>query len=406
MWMLVICAILPAQASATPAGGTTDTLRISLITCEPGPDVYQVYGHTAIRVQNFGNEPFDEVFNYGTFYFDDGFMSRFIKGETDYMLGVSSYNYFMSDYIERRSSVIEQELNLTPYQKADLYHMLCENAKPENCEYRYNFLYDNCATRPRDMVVALLRAYGEEVTFKPAAQLPSVRDVIKQYSANYSWALLGMDLALGCEIDRKGDYNTLMFSPIILRDAFNKAVISNEDGTTRPLVVRENVLYNSGVIPVMPPTPWYKTPLFFATILLIITTFVTWCDKMRRQISRWFDTIFNLSFFAMSLIIYFLILFSAHPATTVNINALIFTPITIIPAILSYFDRTQTVVRWYHCINMLLILVAILLGVLGVQHLHIVVYLLAFMSLMRSYNYMSIITPRSHKRSYKRSRRR
>lgn len=388
--MLVICFILPAQAWATQARSATDSLRISLITCEPGPDIYQVYGHSAIRVQSFGNRPFDMVFNYGTFYFDEDFIGKFVKGETDYMLGVSHFDDFMYDYVERRSSVIEQELNLTPHQKADLCHMLIENAKPENCVYRYNFLYDNCATRPRDMVVALLRAYKEEVDFKPAAQLPTVRDVIRQYNANYSWTLLGMEIVLGCELDRKGDYGTLMFSPMILRDAFNKAVISSDDGSLRPLVSQETTLYNSGVIPVLPPTPWYMSPLLVGIIFLLIATFITWHDKKKERVSRWFDSLLNVIFFAMSLLIYFLILFSSHPATTVNINALIFTPIAIIPATFSYFGKGVTIVRWYHCINILLVLIAILLGGIGVQQLHMVVYILAFISLMRSYNYLTI----------------
>ncbi len=385
--------VLPLRLWATGANASQDTLRISLITCEPGPDIYQVYGHTAIRVQGFGEKPFDKVYNYGTFYFDDDFLAKFVKGETDYMLGVSHFDYFMYDYIERGSSVIEQELNLTPQQEADLYNLLCINALPENRVYRYNFLYDNCATRPRDMFVALLRTYGDQVQFKPQAHIPTFRDVIKQYNANYSWSLFGMSLLLGCEIDRDASYLDLMFSPIILRDACNEATIRSTDGATRALVVRETILYNSGIIPIKPPTPWYMSPTFVAVCFMLLALYVTWGDMKRERVSRWFDTLLNLLFFVVSLIIYYQIIFSQHPATTVNFNALLFTPLAVIPAILPYISKARRVVMSYHRINMWLLALFLLIGLIGIQRYHIATYILALISLMRSVSYIGVRIP-------------
>lgn len=65
-----------------------DNLRISLVTCYPGDKIYELFGHTAIRVQRSGSEAFDLAFNYGMFSFATGnFVYKFTAGQTDYMLG-------------------------------------------------------------------------------------------------------------------------------------------------------------------------------------------------------------------------------------------------------------------------------------------------------------------------------
>ena len=143
-----------------------DTLRISLITCDPGPDVYQIFGHAAVRVQRSGVDTVDLAFNYGMFSFGSGnFIYKFVKGETDYKLGVYDFVYFMPDYVYRGSTVVEQELNMSQQEKELLFERLLVNAEPQNRVYRYNFLFDNCATRPRDMSVSAMNACGEQVVF-------------------------------------------------------------------------------------------------------------------------------------------------------------------------------------------------------------------------------------------------
>ena len=44
-----------------------DSVSVSLITCYPGPEIYKLYGHTALRVR-YGE--WDVMFNYGVFDFD------------------------------------------------------------------------------------------------------------------------------------------------------------------------------------------------------------------------------------------------------------------------------------------------------------------------------------------------
>lgn len=130
-----------------------DNAKISLLTASPWHGaVYALFGHTAILVQD-DSTGVNAVFNYG--FFDSSqpnFIYHFVKGETDYILGVTSFEDFLSEYSSKGQEVTIQELNLSPVRKQKLYEALFINALPENREYRYNFFYDNCATRPRDMI--------------------------------------------------------------------------------------------------------------------------------------------------------------------------------------------------------------------------------------------------------------
>ncbi len=365
-----------------------DTLRISIITCDPGPDVYQIFGHSAIRVVNEGNQPFDVAFNYGIFSFTDDFVFKFVKGETDYMLGVYDFDDFMIDYVQRESSVYEQVLNLTPEEKDILLGSLIKNAQPQNREYRYNFLFDNCATRPRDFINRVTHHHGENVRWNSDGQHSSFREIIYRYGVNYSWLLFGIDLALGRELDREASWSEQMFIPLILQEACTRAVITASDGTTRPLVTQEQTVYNSGRIPLLPPTSWYLTPLFITSLLLLLTILITWHDIRHHRLSRWYDTIINLLFFVMSIIIYFLIICSEHPATSININALWITPLSILPPIMVWIRKAYNKLQWYYIGHLLLIIIFVVLALCNVQHINTAVYPLIALSAVRACNFI------------------
>ena len=129
-----------------------DSIRISLLTCASGEEIYSLFGHTAIRYENY-TRGIDAVFNYGIFNFNaPNFILRFALGETDYQLGVTDYERFAAEYYYLERDVWQQELNLTVQEKGKLVMLLEENYRPENRIYRYNFFYDNCATRPRDLI--------------------------------------------------------------------------------------------------------------------------------------------------------------------------------------------------------------------------------------------------------------
>lgn len=150
--LLIVFSIFPILTWGTESLSTADSIRISLLTCAPGEEIYSLFGHTAIRYE----EPargIDRVYNYGLFSFNTpNFILRFALGKTDYQLGVEDYRRFAAEYEYFGRSVWQQTLNLTVEEQQQLITLLEENYRPENRIYRYNFFYDNCATRPRDKV--------------------------------------------------------------------------------------------------------------------------------------------------------------------------------------------------------------------------------------------------------------
>ena len=171
-----------------------DSIRVSLVTCSPGTEVYAVYGHTALRVE-VPSEGIDVAVNYGLFSFEaPHFVWRFIKGETDYMVGAVGYPMFEREYTERGSSVTLQELNLSEPEKVALVRSLDENLRPENREYRYNFLYNNCSTKARDKVEEVLHGH---LAVGVADSVSTYRNILHQYTEGYPWLQFCIDYLLG-----------------------------------------------------------------------------------------------------------------------------------------------------------------------------------------------------------------
>ena len=154
-----------------------DSLQISLLTCEPGQQVYELFGHTAIRCRNF-TQGTDLVYNYGMFDFDTpNFVMRFVRGETDYELGVLPFRYFEREYALRGSGVKEQVLKLEIEEAARLDSLLRDNYLPENRVYRYNYFYDNCTSRARDRIEDALNG---RVIYPPGVKGATFRSWVHQ----------------------------------------------------------------------------------------------------------------------------------------------------------------------------------------------------------------------------------
>lgn len=192
----------------------TDSIQFSLLTCAPGSEIYALFGHTAIRYQNF-SKGVDLVFNYGMFSFDTPhFVYRFVKGETDYQLGITPYSYFESEYAFRGSSVYQQVLNLTYLEKISLLKLLQDNYLPENRVYRYNYFYDNCTTRARDQIE---RSIQGKVVYPSVDWHKTFRGIVHEFTKGSPWDELGIDLCLGAEADKPIDLRQQMFAPFYMR---------------------------------------------------------------------------------------------------------------------------------------------------------------------------------------------
>lgn len=189
----------------------SDQARFSLLTCSPGKELYSAFGHTAIRFSDSLNgEWVDVVFNYGTFEFSDDFYLKFAQGRLNYMLDIQEFSTFYRQYILSGRGILENELLLNKEEKQRLFDLLMENAKDENKYFRYDFFYDNCSTRIRDI---LLEAFPEIQLPNTQLNRTSFRNTIDVYLTKLGWADFGIDLVLGLPCDRIPSDRDIEFLP-------------------------------------------------------------------------------------------------------------------------------------------------------------------------------------------------
>lgn len=358
---------LVLSCTALAVMGHNDTVRVSMITCHAGSDIYELCGHSALRIQAGGD---DIAVNYGMFDFDaPNFVYRFVKGETDYMVGAYPFERFLRSYLRDGRRVVEQELNLTQQQSRRMLRLVEENLLPENRVYRYNYVKDNCATRP---VAIIERAIGDTITF-PVSEtggvgLSSFRDEMRRFHKNYPWYQFGIDLCLGNGIDYVITAREKGFAPETLEQLLCCATIPDSAGVAVPLVKRTSIINEGkpgGVVD--GPTPWYITPMAVAWLLLAVIVAVSVYDIRRRGIFRVADTLlFGIEGLAGCLLT-FLIFVSVHEATSPNWLYLWLNPLCFIPAVVVWTKKHVRLLMSCHFANFVaLFLLLILLGC-GVQ---------------------------------------
>lgn len=366
---------LRAQRHFLPTPVAADSaISISLLTCGPGAEVYELEGHSAIRLQyRYGNpaETLDITVNWGVFDFaSPGFVYRFVKGETDYSIGITSTPTFLNSYASAGRSVTEQILDLTPSQSIRLIGLIDENLLPENRIYRYNYVLDNCATRPLAMIEC---AIGEPLQFTSEytdlGQNPTFRNEMRHFHADYPWYQFGIDLCLGSGVDRTITQRETMFAPVVMQQLVADAVIPTSHGSlARPLVSSTHILVHGAPDGTLSqPTPWPLTPLTAMTVLLIVTCAITWFDITRQRRSRWFDSILFGTYGILGCIIAFLIFISVHEATSPNWLLLWLNPLCLLVPALIWRRSAQRFIVIYLLASSIATLSLGLLFLSGVQ---------------------------------------
>ena len=360
--VLIFCSVgLHAQIDTTK----TQAPRISLITCHAGSVMYELCGHAAFRVQHNG---LDMAVNYGLFEFQtENFALKFLKGETDYRVGAYPFDIFMRHYLAENRRVVEQELNLTSSQSWELLRLLDENLRPENCVYRYNYVKNNCATKPIDLIEKVVK---DSISFSEpsieGAKNWTFRDEMRHFHQNYPWYQLGIDLALGSGIDYTLPRREKMFAPIALESMMRGATITDSLGNKKAIVTKENVI-NEGVPAQLPPTPFILTPNFIFSIILLISIFISAKDIKNKKTSRWLDSIIFGIFGFASLLVTFLIFISVNEATSPNYLYLWLNPLCFIPAICIWIKKCSRIVFYYHITNIVALILLTIILTSGVQ---------------------------------------
>ncbi|MDE7147553.1 MAG: DUF4105 domain-containing protein [Duncaniella sp.] len=338
---------------------------VQLLTASPGRDIYELEGHTALRIIHpvWG----DFVVNWGVFDFDSpGFVYRFVKGETDYIAAAYPTDRFIASYARDGRTLRYQTLRLDSIQAERLTTMVMENLKPENRVYRYNYVLDNCATRP---LAVIEKAIGDSLRFGSDGlrREPSFREAMRSYHLDYPWYQFGIDLALGSGIDRPISLREEAFAPVKLELMLDQATRPDGRRIAAPAVclVREK----DGRV-LLPPTPWYLGPMFWSLVVLALALAVSagqLRSRRRTAASRIFDSIYFTLLGLTGCVIAFLIFVSVHEATSPNWLFLWINPLCLTAAVAVWSKRLEKLSVCYQFVNFALLMALAVILLCGVQ---------------------------------------
>ena len=325
--IITLLLFLSSYAGYSEAIQLSDSTKISLLTCAPGTELYSAFGHTGVRVIDY-KQHMDVVFNYGTF--DDqqpGFYVNFVKGRMIYSITYEGYTDFMSEYVEEKRGVVEQDLRLTNDDKQKVFQFLYNNARPENRNYPYDFFWDNCSTRPRDVFEKVL---GSRLEYKidstsGFAQHKTMHDMLRLYVHDRPWVDFGFDLILGLPCEVPATPRNQTFLPDYLEKLFACAVVDGQPFVTET----RNVLTYPLPIIIVPLLPVYVT-----MALMLIGFFVIFMERRRQTHYYKFDFFVFLTAGLFGLFFICLWAFTTHYSLPKNMNMLWLMPTHLVVAFL------------------------------------------------------------------------
>ena len=353
--LIALCVILFLTCTAKSADTTRPEVEsVALLTCHPGDEVYELEGHTALRF--IFSDGKDLTVNWGLFDFNSpNFLYRFVKGETDYRMGATPTVHFLNQYSSEGRRVDQTPLNLTPAEREKLVWLIDSTMRIGSPVYRYNYVLDNCATRPVDY---LEKAIGHPLQFADTTALgdkagTTFRGDMTAFHRNYPWYQFGIDLALGPYIDNTLTSREHLFAPVSLALMVDGAMRPDPENPEAYISLsspRFELLPDLGGGPAT-PTPWPFTPIAVCSFFCLITIIISIIDLHRHSISRWFDTIyFNIAGLA-GLLLTFLIFVSVHYATSPNWLYLWLNPLCFIGGTLIWIKKYRKAVILYQIIN-------------------------------------------------------
>lgn len=314
-YLLCLFLLLLSFSSHSQYKQLSSNSKISVLTIGPGSSLNDSFGHSAYRVKD---SLIDIVFNYGVYDFDTpNFYTKFAQGKLNYKIGANYFEDFRESYINQNRTIREQDLNLTLDEKQSVFNYLSRNYEPANQYYLYDFFYDNCATKIRDVLVIAL---NDRIEFnKPESIQPKTfRNLIQQNLKWNSWGSFGIDLALGSVIDRIAKPTEFMFLPDYIHEFFDSAMIkSNPD---KKLVNNDRVIFQYSQT--KSSSNFLLSPLFIIGITSLLIIYISYNDYRQQKRNKLLD--FFLFFFTGLIGVVILLLWFAtdHEATAQNYNLL------------------------------------------------------------------------------------
>lgn len=314
--------------------------QVFLLTCGPGTETYSIYGHSALWIVD-AESKINAVYNWGVFDFNTtNFAWKFAKGRLDYFLGVETIQDFLQFYMDEKRYVLSQKLNINEEETARLIALVNENLKPENLKYRYDFFYDDCSTRIRDIIE---KSVGKNLLYPPVEKgnIPSFRDMVAKYQNPFPWYKFGVDLIMGSHSDIDASFRDRMFLPLDMKDGLSETVISR-DGKMIPLLQNPAVILDFPA-PVVPQR-FLISPVSVFTIFLILIIIASGMIKTRKM-NRWLDLAVYPVFSILAVLMVFFNFFTDHQQMKMNLNVIWLNPVIIICLIILILNKTGLI--WF-----------------------------------------------------------
>jgi hypothetical protein len=300
--VFILLACTPVAIAQIPL---SDKATVSLLTCGPGDELYSVYGHTAIRVHDPLNG-IDTVYNYGTFDFGaPNFYLRFVKGDLQYFVSVSSYTDFVEQYIYYDRDVFEQVLNLEHEQVQKIADELNTVLLSDKRFYTYKFIGRNCTTMVADVISNSVQG---NISDDVADKGQTYREILYRYQKDLFYENLGINLIFGHKTDRK--LNSL-FLPQQLMEGVSKTTINSKPLSQPAVIINKSKSSVQGF-------SLFNNYYAFAAILIIIMLFAR-----KRVVYTTFLAISGL----VGLFFSTVGLYSLHEEILLNYNILLINPL-------------------------------------------------------------------------------
>ena len=261
---LVVLSLL-AQPRSVAAQIRGEDLTVSVVTFGPHEHPFFKFGHNAVLVEHSNGQGF--VYNFGMFDFSSpALIPKFALGRSMYWLARTSRDNTFAAYIEENRTVEVQELDLSPEQRKAVFDRLEENARPQNRYYLYDYFFDNCSTRVRDVVDTAVGGRLRTAASAPARL--TFRGHGLRLTADLAWEYLALSFGLGTTADRPMTRYEEGFIPMELRDVLREVKLPAPDGTLRPLVKSERTVFRASRVdpPLNPP----NRVLWFALVGLLL----------------------------------------------------------------------------------------------------------------------------------------
>ena len=390
-----------ASSGQVPSDGFTvvDTSVVaSLLTCSPGEEIYELYGHTAIRMRwtearGDSAVTYVAVFNFGVFDFNQPhFAWHLTLGECNYIVAPALTSQFLMEYERRGSSVTEQVLALRPYEAVGLMHALDSVSRPENRTYLYNIFRNNCTTKARDIIEESI--YGE-VRYAVQPRRNTFRTILHEFTDGHPWAREGNDLLLGATVDTAITERDEMFSPIYMMHYADGAFIDADQLGMRPLVAERRELLaanperqaavaaRQSFIPL--------TPAVVGWGVLVLGLLIALWEWRRGRVCWPMDAVLMTLQGLAGVLLTFMALFSQHPGVASNWQVWVLNPLPLlfVPLVLRADIRGQRCM--YHRFAVLWLGAFVVLYFILPQHFSQIILPVALLLLSRAI--LHLLTP-------------